>query len=192
MSEHTLTYSITFYSDWHCGSGLSGGAETDADLIKDSNDLPYIPGKTIKGLLKHSLNEIKDTQPDKIDMSLFEQIFGSVTQSGNAFFSNATIDRESAEAIISGSLKDHLYRNIASTQITELGVAKENSLRVMEVCMPLTLYGQITLQDNEGELNRITNMLRMACQWTRVLGANRNRGLGRCKFELLNGNQNEN
>lgn len=45
-----LNIKIEFFSPWHCGSGLSAGADADSLVIKDTNGLPYIPGKTIKGL----------------------------------------------------------------------------------------------------------------------------------------------
>ena len=48
----TLTYQIQFHSYWHCGSGLAAGAGVDALVVKDANGLPFVPGKTIKGLLR--------------------------------------------------------------------------------------------------------------------------------------------
>ena len=49
-----IKYKITFYSNWHCGSGLAAGADTDELVIKDRNGLPYVPGRTIKGLLREA------------------------------------------------------------------------------------------------------------------------------------------
>ncbi len=46
-----LTIKIEFFSPWHCGSGPSAGADADSLVIKDINGLPFIPGKTIKGLI---------------------------------------------------------------------------------------------------------------------------------------------
>ncbi len=36
---HTINYTITFYSPWHCGSGLSAGADVDALVVKDENGI---------------------------------------------------------------------------------------------------------------------------------------------------------
>ena len=32
-----LNIKIEFFSPWHCGSGLSAGADTDSLVIKDTN-----------------------------------------------------------------------------------------------------------------------------------------------------------
>lgn len=58
----TLYYKIEFLSDWHVGSGLSGGPSSDNIALKDESEFPFIPGKTIKGLLKDSLAEIMNIQ----------------------------------------------------------------------------------------------------------------------------------
>jgi CRISPR/Cas system CSM-associated protein Csm3 (group 7 of RAMP superfamily) len=185
-----LTYKITFLSDWHCGSGLSGGAEADATVIKDDRNLPYIAGKTIKGLLKEALEEIYDVKLDAKDRICINELLGYEikeentqkvieTKSGIAFFSNATLSKEEREDI-TPALSDFLYHNIASTQIGQNGTAKENSLRVMEVCIPITLEGKITEIASQEQIDLLTKALK----WVRHLGVNRNRGLGRCKFEI--------
>ena len=54
-----IKYKITFFSNWHCGSGLAAGADTDELVIKDRNGLPYVPGRTIKGLLREAVMMLK-------------------------------------------------------------------------------------------------------------------------------------
>ena len=183
-----IKYKIEMLSDWHVGSGLDGGAEADLLVLKDDNNLPYIPGKTIKGLLKDSLldiSELKDNEDllQKID-SLFgkevkkdKKVIGTIP--GKLFFSDAKLFEEEQNDIISNNLSDQLYKNIASTQIDERGIAKKNSLRTMEVCIPVNLEGEIKGDEIDESL------LDMAFKWTRHLGVNRNRGLGRCKFSIV-------
>ena len=175
-----LTYKITFLSDWHCGSGLSGGAEADATVIKDDRNLPYIAGKTIKGLLKEALEDMAEVnQCTKDDINAIFGIEAYDKNDKKAFFSNATLS-EDEQKDITLALSDFLYRNIASTQIKANGTAKENSLRVMEVCIPITLEGKITGITSQEQIH----LLIKALKWVRHLGVNRNRGLGRCKFEI--------
>ena len=50
-----IPYNITFHSNWHCDSGLASGAHLDALVIKDKNGMPYIPGKTLKGIIKEAV-----------------------------------------------------------------------------------------------------------------------------------------
>ena len=52
-----LNIKIEFFSPWHCGSGLSAGADADSLVIKDINGLPFIPGKTIKGLIREAVED---------------------------------------------------------------------------------------------------------------------------------------
>lgn len=191
-----ITYKIKLYSDWHCGSGLGAGAETDNEVIKDRNSLPYIPGKTIKGLLRDAFQEIMEVQNQKIQECHYNSIFGYEiknedskiirTESGNAFFSNAELKKEEKREIISNNLQAYLYRNITSTAINERGIADAQSLRVIEVCIPIELEGFIQLK-NESEIDTI----KLAFQWVRHLGTNRNRGLGRCQFIIIPKTENQ-
>jgi CRISPR/Cas system CSM-associated protein Csm3 (group 7 of RAMP superfamily) len=176
-----INYQIKMLSDWHVGSGLDSGADADALVLKDDNNLPYIPGKTVKGLLKDSLNEICEIE--KGMKTKVDEVFGfaeknDASTAGNAFFSNAELS-ETEKKEIAKELSSHLYKNIASTKIGENGVAVKNSLRTMQVCIPLSLEGSI-----ETEVENAEEILEKAMKWTRYLGINRNRGLGRCKFSL--------
>lgn len=180
-----MKYTIQFLSDWHIGSGLSAGAASDAEVNKDENGLPYIPGKTMKGLFKAALMEMPGhfMNQEKIKSIFGYEILDPETEkviktkSGTAFFSNACLPSDEANEAINAS--DFLYRKIASTEIGKNGIAVNHSLRTMEVCMPLTLVGEITgVNDEEKEI------LSKAAKWLRSIGVNRNRGLGRCKIQI--------
>jgi CRISPR/Cas system CSM-associated protein Csm3 (group 7 of RAMP superfamily) len=186
METKRINYTITFLSDWHAGSGLSSGADADAVVIKDKSNLPYLPGKTIKGLLKDVFEDFKEVQPDLIESNLIKNHFGEYNEKekksdkGSLFFSNAELcDTEKRE--ISSEITEFLYRNIASTQIDEKGVAKNSSLRTMEVCIPVVLHGHI-----EGIEAKDIPVFVQAFKYLRHIGANRNRGLGHCKIEIIN------
>src|SRR5450759_1702956 len=69
-----INYTITFFSDWLCGSGLSGGSESDAQVKKTKDGLPYVPGKTVKGLLKDAARDLFEEDPDYNDF--IETCFG--------------------------------------------------------------------------------------------------------------------
>lgn len=175
----TLEYKLTFLSDWHCGSGLSGGAEADAIVIKDELNLPYVPGKSIKGLIRDALLEISDVN-FSLSRESISSILGTAESTSAIYFSNAELPKpEKLE--IAGDLSHFLYRNIASTRIESSGTAKEGSLRFKEITMPLALEGKIAGIQTEEQ----AKILKMALQWVRGLGVNRNRGLGRCKFEVI-------
>lgn len=48
----TACLTIEFHGYWHVGSGRGDGLGTDAAVIRTSGKLPYVPGRTIKGLLR--------------------------------------------------------------------------------------------------------------------------------------------
>ena len=142
-----IRYKVEFHADWHCGSGLAAGADVDALVVKDKDGLPFIPGKTLKGLLREAIEEIRGFQSKERD-SLFDESLGFFKDKvemkrGVAFFSNAELSQEEKEAIVGSSVARFLYRSIASTAIDENGIAKEHSLRKIEVSVPCVLYGEI-------------------------------------------------
>lgn len=198
QNEVEVRYSLTFLSDWHAGSGLSIGAKADASVIKDANGLPFLPGKSIKGLLKDALIDIMEAQPTRVNCNDILELFGGVpgkdclesdatahseeTIKGRLFFSNAHLELDLSNSE-HAPLKEYLYRTQASTAINDKGTAIQGSLRVIETTIPLELYGFISQREPFSE--HTLNLLDMAMRWTRHIGQNRNRGLGRCRFERI-------
>lgn len=50
MSQFIITLDIQSY--WHIGSGEEGGSYADALVLKNAAGLPYVPGKSLKGLYR--------------------------------------------------------------------------------------------------------------------------------------------
>jgi len=192
-----LIYKIKFLSDWHCGSGLTAGSDVDLLVIKDKNRLPFVPGKTLKGLFKEAANVMKDFSEDKgkADWDLFiKSHFGIQTKNdddkkdknedsnqsskGKCYFSNAVLSGELQNNIIENKLEDTLLRKISATKIDDKGIAVEHSLRAFEVVIPLELYGKIS--DVEGSFK-----MGKCLKYIKQLGTTRNRGLGRCIISIM-------
>lgn len=182
-----INYTITFFSDWHCGSGLSAGSESDSTVKKTRSGLPLVPGKTVKGLLKDAARDLFEDDPDYPEF--IESCFGNKSVDDTKrltykfYYSKSALSKKAADYFNQHPIrKESLYRNIASTSIDETtGVAKDKSLRTMEVTIPLTVSGIIS-NIPDGHLNKMKDCLRMI----KHLGVKRNRGLGRCQFEILN------
>jgi len=190
-----LYYKVNLLSDWHCGCGLTSGSDVDLLVIKDENGLPYIPGKTIKGLLKEAAYYMGELSDDKDNWhQLRKDVFGIKTsndpesnqsESGTCYFSNALLS-----GTIQNSLKDNeplkpnLYRQISSTAIDENGLAKKHTLRKIEVVIPLELYGKIA-----GLHETYLDQILKCFAYVKQLGSHRNRGLGRCIITKWEDNQ---
>jgi CRISPR/Cas system CSM-associated protein Csm3 (group 7 of RAMP superfamily) len=168
-----MKYKIEFYDYWHLGSGMSAGAKLDSLVVKEKG-LPYVPGKTVKGLLRDMVEEI--------DSSKIAKVFGSEgSDMSDNYFSNATLgDSTEEHLLLNNHLVKHLYSSISSTKIEKNGIAKSTSLREIEVVVPLTLYGEIDCVDKDTE-----RLLINAMSMIKQIGLNRNRGLGRCQFKRV-------
>lgn len=167
-----IKYTIKMHSWWHCGSGLAAGGDADVLTIKDADGLPFIPGKTFKGLVREAAEEISPALGYKADV--LTEVFGQESSVGTkTFFSDAVIV-DGRQKIVENALAPYMFCNIASTKL-ENGVAADSSLRQIEVTVPCELEGCILSVPERAE-ELIENSLR----YIKRLGFNRNRGLGRC------------
>ena len=62
---------IEFQSDWHIGSGAGIPGSVDRQVLRDSQGLPYIPGKTLTGILRDAAEFITDIRGEKVSLKLF-------------------------------------------------------------------------------------------------------------------------
>ena len=113
-----LTYTITFESPFHIGTGMSQGL-IDRGVARDAGGFLYIPGSTIKGILREKCEQLaacsilEETAPDQIPSphllhlrsfaktpTLVESIFGSRFREGAVYFDNASlIERTSDQGL---------------------------------------------------------------------------------------------
>lgn len=184
-----IKYKIQFYSPWHCGSGLSAGADIDTLVIKDKDGMPYIPGKTLKGLIREAV-EVYAALTESLEEEDIRNAFGIPADpddaesniSGSAFFTNAKLCEKETNAIVSDNAQAFLYNKVSSTAISDEGIALEHSLRRIETVVPCTLYAEIhNLPDN------VARVLSKSLGLIHHIGVNRNRGLGRCDFKVEEG-----
>lgn len=180
-----LTLQFDIQSYWHIGSGEEGGAYADALALKDNQGLPYLPGRSIKGLLREAMtlachngwfgdNSESETHP------VIKHLFGS---EGNDQFTQGKISVGSATFSLeekqyfanTPTAIKHLYQVQHSTAIDhDSGVAKSTSLRSMEVVIPMTLSVNVMIDGDEMDSKRIIDILPLITH----LGAKRHRGLG--------------
>ena len=165
---------IQFFTYWHCGAGSSGGSRVDALVAKDNNELPYVPGKTLKGHIREIAESLGDAD-------FINRCFGKASTEGGdnekryegkCHFANAVLKEE-----IDPELAPYLYRTIASTEVNQKSIAETGSLREIEVVVPLTLYAAIE-NCSDTDAPKMENSFRQV----KRIGLNRTRGLGRCEI----------
>ena len=179
MSHH-LVFEISSW--WHCGSGQGSGAGLNALVLRDGDGLPYLPGRTIKGLVRECVQKAEIWKHLSKDISL--HMFGSETLiskphpaetvAGKLTFANAVLDWPVAHHQSKKALAA-LFGELHATAIeVKTGQAANQSLRAIEVCVPVTLRAKVEGLENPEYLDA----LKKALPLLRGLGLGRNRGLG--------------
>lgn len=214
MSTRThATLTVNFLNYWHTGSGAGAGHSVDARCLRDQNDLPFIAGRQLKGLLRHAVQRAEAwgwldalAKPEGV-ASFAELLFGSITQErgrdettpgmlmvGNARLPDAEYDWLAQKA--QAQHREQLFTELFSTAIGADGIAEDHSLRGLEVCLPIPLRAPLSLEQTalDETLRRQQHQwLASTNPWTPVekalplidaLGAHRSRGLGEAILSL--------
>lgn len=171
---------------WHAGTGRGEGAYLDALVIK-RDELPYLPGKTVKGLLREAT--LTAEEAGRCDTGTTLRLFGrpdGAYDAGGLIVDDATLP-QGVVAWLSTStdgaaLRKHLYRAVASTRIDEDGLARDKNLRRIEVTVPVTLYAPLSCN---GPSESWVQILERVAPLIRSLGSHRRRGLGRVRTSVV-------
>lgn len=178
---------IEMHDYWHVGSGLADAGYIDMAVLRNAEGLPYLPGRTLKGLLRSAWEFLDELAPDGDPQMSASQVFGS---EDTPFFEGqaqvhctdaqlsaddrawlAAPDNQAAKALLFTALHTTA---ICETEQTE-HIKKDKSLRIREVALPLTLEADVFFSAPGAAAK-----MRKAIPLIRSLGANRHRGLGRC------------
>lgn len=189
----TFKILATFHSYWHIGTGRGSGYHIDSLVEKDASGLPYIPGKTIKGLMRDASYKLESWGHACATDSLYGKR-GSATDEtrnettkGSIRFSSLELP-EKGYLADKGELKSHLFQTLSSTAIDdETGVAKSQSLRMVEVTVPVKLEGEIEVISNQNlEISKeeLKSLLAKSASLITNIGAHKNRGFGLVTLEI--------
>ena len=194
------TIRFEILSWWHAGTGRGADSVADAVINRTPQGLPYLPGRTVKGLLRHAL-ELAEAC-GRVERGTPELLFGSAlpgteddatagpseegryrTMPGALRFDSATLGAGwtawAAGTAASDDL-DAFVTLLASTRIDESGIATTGSLRTIEAAVPLTLVAMVEGPDD----GRWIEALRVAAPLVRHVGSHRHRGLGRVSVSV--------
>jgi CRISPR/Cas system CSM-associated protein Csm3 (group 7 of RAMP superfamily) len=196
------TLKIDLLSEWRSGTGRGRGLYLDAEARKDQLGLPMIPGKQLKGLVRHALET--GAAWGHWDSNLVERLCGASseaaedsrfdTDQGCLSISSARMSHEwqryfsdLRERDLELSLKSsaRLFVTRRQTAMNSHGLVQEKTLRTVEVCVPMTLYARIQGDLTSDELK----VLERALSLIRAVGAHTTRGLGRAKLSLTDEGQ---
>lgn len=188
VNKHSVIIELRLLSYWHIGSGMGRGADADAVVLKGSDGLPYLPGRTLKGLLREAFTCLEESSLCKENFTA--ELFGDEGSARNSaqgclMIGNASLPEEERMWLNkkdNEQNKNALYDYISFTALDDSGLAKDMSLRTIEVTVPLILEAEIAFQDKPDAY--ALSCLEKACSLVRAIGSHRNRGLGRCECLL--------
>ncbi len=194
-----LRLEVEFLGYWHAGTGRGSGHHLDALTCRDACGLPYLPGKTLRGLLRDAVAKLEKWGVEPaIGGGTTQQLFGGPawerdgdtlrtrerTEPGALFVSDARLPEPVRRFLgwpgeEQARLRAGLFRAHFSTAITQAGVAREKSLRGMELVVPLVLEAEVKPLPGR-EVEGWREAILAALPLVRAAGAHRTRGLGRC------------
>ncbi|MBF0305381.1 MAG: hypothetical protein HQL41_07015 [Alphaproteobacteria bacterium] len=178
---------------WHAGTGKGVRGHVDASPVRSPEGLPYLPGRTVRGLVREALTLTSSLQPELVPAQAPFWFCGRgmgdddrvapgrsryLTEPGHARFHDATMPREWRRwSARQPEMIEHMYEVLSATAIAESGLARGQTLRSIEVAPPLELWARVRIEEPPDW------SWRQALEWSvpliRGLGSGRNRGLGR-------------
>jgi len=135
MHRITLDLAIKFGSRWHAGTG-EGSLTVNRIFRRDSANLPYIPGSTLKGIVRESCERLCRTFgfPEPHDphaanirdkgvfgpldqvTSPVDALFGNKFESGEIFFRDVRLDREAEAGKTCEIARTSMYRGLRTVR----------------------------------------------------------------------------
>lgn len=191
--NNTMKIKLQLLSFWATGSGKGGGS-ADGLVLKDKNNLPYISGKTFKGLVRDAYSATGGENETKLfgqkkrikDENGYIETTEEYLNQGILRFNSLRIPSELAEKI--KMFHPYLYTTKTKNSLDENKQAEKHSLRTIEMTVPITLEATIGTVDNV-DTSSYFEELENACKMLRKLGEKRHRGMGRCKVTLTDNSE---
>jgi len=193
MNKFTICFEI--HSFWRAGTGHGSGAILDMEAQRDTDGLPYLPGRTVKGVLRKAVCRAEDW--GYIPEGRTEEWFGGSIQDDNVSdLGGQPGCLRVSDAVLPIKLRTYLcnqydksqlcagfFHSIYATKI-ENGVAAEKSLRSGEVVIPLNLYAELEAPSDWSSVEFETCL-----PLIRAIGNETSRGLGRVTVTLKEGEE---
>ncbi|MCB0174066.1 MAG: RAMP superfamily protein [Anaerolineae bacterium] len=201
MELYKLRLELQSETTFGRGDGLAG--VVDREVEHDPFGLPYLRGRTLKGLLAEEcanmLYVLKQQQPrlEQKYMPVAARLFGQpgsgLEQDVYLYFGDAVLPHDLRLAVQAEVEQNHISRLDVlealtdirrQTAVDETGVPDPHSLRSMRVILP-ELFFEADLIFTETPTPEAINLLNLCAMALRRAGTGRNRGRGRIKATLF-------
>lgn len=212
----TFRIRLTMTSDWHVGSGMGRPGNVDRLIIRDSDGLPFVPAKTLRGIWRDACERLchglDDGQVGEWSR-LVDVLFGSQPALGlndptGRHRDPTQAPLESAVQVRSARIPCRLRNQLrhADSRIRQAmtfvkpgvkidrrsGSAQTDHLRFEEVARKrMILEAKCQLQVSDLMREVVSTLLIASAKLVERLGGKRRRGLGCCRLEVLDVDANE-
>lgn len=197
---------IKLTSDWHIGSGSGIPGDIDSLVQKDKDGIPYIPAKTLTGILRDACELVSFGLDDGAENGVWQQWVNYLFGEQPALAKEAT-EKEPLPAALSiraayfsqpliEVLNDKPSVTNALTFVkpgisidTESDCTKDDFLRFEEVVRGgaiLEAKCELNLPTNKQQQQTAYALLVAGTKFVERLGAKRRRGTGKCELEIKN------
>lgn len=178
---------IDMHAEWLVSGERDRSSGADAAQVRDRDGYPYIPGRSVKGLLREGGEMLVTCLGDRARLDLL-RLFGSEADAGCIAVGDALLPRDTCDMLVevapvdSAHPSDQLTTVLARTAIDpQTGSAKDHSLRFLEATIPgLALFSRLSVPEKAD-----LDFLAAAAGLVKHLGSGRHRGLGRCALSVL-------
>jgi CRISPR/Cas system CSM-associated protein Csm3 (group 7 of RAMP superfamily) len=186
---------VELLGPWHISSGHGAGPTADSTVIRSAGGLPYLPGRTLRGLLRDGLQRAEDL--GRVEKGRTAELFGTWsferdsqgkplhtrrdTDPGKLFVDSATLSADFEHYAATDPVWAEAFISTVATTALEGGVALDHTLRTVEVAIPMTLSARLEGPEDDSTW---PSDLERALPWIRGLGLMRSRGYGRVSMSL--------
>jgi len=184
---------IDLKSYWHAGGGRDAGSVYDAVVQRDPDGLPVLPGRHLKGLLRDAFARAESWGWEHFE-GLADTLFGHKPENSAApsrgclRISDGMLPEAQRRWLASKEgekLRPALYAGLYATAVKhETGTALDNSLRGIEVAIPVKLQAAIEPVPGQTPPDDWAERIREILPLIDAVGAHRSRGLGRAELTL--------
>lgn len=191
---------ITFLTEYTVSSGLGDGHWADNRLVRDHRGLPCLPGRAVKGALREGAWRLGQCRKD---LALVETLLWGTLSTRTSIANRQGILRvgngqlpkpmEDLFMAVDEAEREALVRDmtVRRTQTAlDNGQVRDGTLRTIECGIPGTVF-HARLEIPDGVIpdcldkSWLETYLRCVCAAVKSIGANRSRGLGRCRVEFV-------
>lgn len=190
-----LTVKITFNADFSIGAGHGLAGLADHAIVKTRDGLPYIPGNTIKGNLRHSCEEISrmleiplplPDEPGAHCELPVARLFGTPYQHPACTFGTAYLRGTQSESFF----KDYITSVESHNRIDPHTCTAMHdhffSLEAADKQLSYEFKIDTNLTSDTVMTDEDISLLVAGILYTNRLGAKKSRGRGDCALEIIN------